>query len=401
MNRIVTIGIVIVVIVVIVAGGLIASGVFSTHTTASTTSSTTSPTTSTSSTSSTSSSTSSSSSLSTSSSTTSSSTGLSCAGSSVTIGYYDNINHGPALIGLFNGSSTVSSTAFFQSILGPTCTIKTDLFTSGPTEMTALLSGAIQFAFVGPSPAVSTFINDNQAVRIVSGVASGGAVFVVEDSSGITNATASGGIATLNGKSFCAPSLGNTQDVSLRTYLNENKVSYSVDDTSNGNILTLLGENSTSCAGAWLPQPYAALALAEYKVHVFLNEQSLWPGGNFSTAELAVATSYLTAHPDVVQKIVLANVESTLWINSHLYQAALLMNSTIYSQSTLGLSSAVLNSSLATLNFTYDPLESSVQVQTNHAYALGFIGSNDTSGLFDLTYLNDALTQLGLPNVTS
>lgn len=265
--------------------------------------------------------------------------------------------------------------------------------------MTALLAGDIQFAYVGPGPAASAFVNDNKAVAIVSGVGSGGAEFVVTDASGITNATTSGGIASLSGKTFAAPSLGNTQDIALRTYLNQNKISASIEDTSNGNILTLLGDNGTD--GAWIPQPYAALALSEYKVHVFLNEQSLWPGGNFSTAELVVATSYLSAHPDVVQKVVFANVESTLWINSNLYQAGLLMNSTLYAQSTLGLSSAVINNSFATLSFTYDPLESTVQVETNHAYALGFIGSNDTTGLFDLTYLNNALTQLGLPTVTN
>ncbi len=268
--------------------------------------------------------------------------------------------------------------------------------------MTALLAGQIQFAFVGPDPAVSAYVNDNQAVAIVSGVASGGALFVVTNASGITNATAPGGISTLNGGTFGAPALGNTQDVALRTYISIHHVNdTTIDDTSDSNLLTLLVENKID--GAWLPQPYASLALSEAQAHIFLNEQSLWPGGNFSTTELVVATSYLSAHADVVQKIVLANVEETLWINQHYSQAALDINASIYQLSGLVLNTTVLNQAMSTLNFTYDPLISSVDQQAQNAYVLGFLGNTEPNltGLFDLTYLNNALTELGLPTVSN
>jgi NitT/TauT family transport system substrate-binding protein len=388
LNRIVTVVIVVVVIAVIASGAFLIGGNFTNKNTSSTTTSQTS-TRNTSSTSSTSSSFS---------STTTSDQPLSCAGQSVTIGYFANVNHGQALIGLSNSSGAIS----FQSVLGPSCTIKTQLFTSGPSEMTALLANQIQIAFVGPDPAVSAYVNDNQALRIVSGVASGGALFVVTNASGITNATATGGIATLNGGTFGAPALGNTQDVALRTYISIHHVNgTTIDDTSDSNLVTLLVQNKIS--GAWLPQPYASLALSEASAHIFLDERSLWPGGNFSTAEMAVATSYLSAHADVVQKLVLADVQETVWINQHLAQAALDINSSIFQLSGLGLSQQVLNQSMSTLSFTYDPLISSVDQQAQNAYVLGFLGSSEPnlSGLFNLTYLNNALTQLGLPTVTS
>lgn len=287
-------------------------------------------------------------------------------------------------------------------MLGPTCTIETEEFTSGPTEMTALLANQIQIAFVGPSPAVSTYVNDNQAIRIVSGVASGGALFVVTNASGITNVNATGGIATLNGGTFGAPALGNTQDVALRTYISVHHVNgTTIEDTSNSNLVTLLVQNKID--GAWLPQPYASLALSEASAHIFLDERQLWPGGNFSTAEMAVSTSYLSAHADVVQKLVLANVEETLWINQHLAQASLDINSSIYQLSGIVLSEPVLNQSISTLTFTYDPLITSVDQQAQNAYVLGFLGNTEPNltGLFDLTYLNNALTQLGLSNVTN
>jgi NitT/TauT family transport system substrate-binding protein len=322
---------------------------------------------------------------------------LSCAGSTLTIGYFANVNHGPALIGLSNSSSGIS----FHSVLGSSCTIKTMLFSSGPPEMEALLANQIQIAFVGPDPAVSAYINDNQALQIVSGVASGGALFVVTNSSGITNINSTGGVATLNGKTFGAPSAGNTQDVALNTYLNIHHVNGSnIEFASNSNLVTLLVQNHI--AGAWLPQPYASLALAEGATHIFLNEQQLWPGGNFSTAEMAVSTSYSSAHADVVQRLVLANVEEIQWMNQHLSQASLDLNSSIFQLSGIGLSESVLNQSMSTLSFTYDPMLTSVDQQAQNAYALGYFGNTEPNltGLVNLTYLNNALTQLGLPNVT-
>jgi hypothetical protein len=118
---------------------------------------------------------------------------------------------------------------------------------------------------------------------------------------------------------------------------------------------------------------------------------------------MAVATSYLNAHADVVQRLVLANVEEIQWMNQHLSQASLDINSSIYQLSGIALSEPVLNQSISTLSFTCDPLISSVDQQSQNAYVLGFLGSTEPnlSGLFNLTYLNNALTQLQLPTVTN
>jgi NitT/TauT family transport system substrate-binding protein len=174
-----------------------------------------------------------------------------------------------------------------------------------------------------------------------------------------------------------------------------------VGDTSNSGIVTAMVDNSTD--GAWLPQPYAALVLSEAKAHVFLDERSLWPGGNFSSAEFAVSTSYLNGHSDVAQKLVDANVQTIQWINSHLSQAGVLMNATIYAQSTIGLTSTELTNSLSSLSFEYDPLASSVNQQVQNAYELGFLGSSapNLTGLINDTYLNVALSGMGLTTVSS
>lgn len=329
-------------------------------------------------------------------STTTSSTTTCCSTNVVRIGYFANINHGQALVGLFNGD--------FQRALGNSVQIQTTLFTAGPTEMTALLAGQLDMAYVGPSPAVNAFIQSNgTGLKIVSGATNAGALFVVTDASGIGNATSGNVTSQLIGKTFLGPQLGNTQDVALREYLLENHLvagtNVTVQDTSNANIVTELVDNKAD--GAWVPQPYAALILSEAKAHVFLDERSLWPGGNFSTTELVVATPFLNAHPDVVERIVAANVNETIWINSHLSQAAILMNDTIAKETGLGISPGVMAGSLSTLSFTYDPLIASVQTQADHAYQLGFLGKTppNLNGLFDLTILNEILAKQGLATI--
>jgi NitT/TauT family transport system substrate-binding protein len=312
------------------------------------------------------------------------------------MGYFANINHGQALVGLFNGD--------YQRALGNSVQIQLSLFTAGPTEMTALLAGKLDMAYVGPSPAVNAFIQSNgTGVKIVAGASDGGALFVVTDASGIVTAAAGSVTSQLAHKTFLGPQLGNTQDIALRAYLLENHltpgVNVTVQDTSNANIVTELVGNKAD--GAWVPQPYASLILSQAKAHIFLDERSLWPGGDFSTAELVVATPFLDAHADVVERVVMAHVQETIWINSHLAQAAALMNATIVKQTGLGIPPAVLNGSLATLSFTYDPLASSVQQQALEAFRLGFLGKTppDLKGLIDTTILDEALSGLGLPTI--
>jgi NitT/TauT family transport system substrate-binding protein len=311
----------------------------------------------------------------------------------VRIGYFANLNHAPAILGLSDGD--------FQKYLGPTTSIKTYLFTAGPTEMTALLAGQLDMAYVGPSPAVNAFIQSNGTVlRIVAGVSNGGAVFVVRNNDGITS------VANFTGKTFAAPQLGNTQDIALRSYLLRNHyvvgTNVTVDDTSNANILTLMTQGKLD--GAWVPEPTASELIYQANCHVFLDERSLWPGGNFSTAELVVSTSFLSAHPDVVKKVIEADVNDTLWIGQNQAQAATLINARIANlTSTTITNSTIFNNATQYLSFTYDPLESSVTQQAQNAYELGFLGTTapNLNGLFDLTLLNEVLQEQGLPQVTN
>ncbi len=85
----------------------------------------------------------------------------------VRIGYFPNVTHAPALVGVDQG--------IFARDLAPDRLDASQTFNAGPSEVQALLSGSIDIAFIGPSPAVTAYAQSHGAVQIISGAASGGA----------------------------------------------------------------------------------------------------------------------------------------------------------------------------------------------------------------------------------
>src|SRR5580698_5037908 len=136
------------------------------------------------------------------------SSGSAAAATKVTLrlGFLENITHASALIGIKQG--------FFTKNLGPDVTLKLYPFSTGTEEATALLAGQLDAAYVGPNPAIKAWqTSDGRLIRVISGAASGGAELVVNKK--ITSAS------QLKGKKLASPSLGNTQDVSMRYWLKQ------------------------------------------------------------------------------------------------------------------------------------------------------------------------------------
>src|SRR5512133_962309 len=122
------------------------------------------------------------------------------------LGYFPNVTHAQALVGVDDGT--------FARALGGK--LETRMFNAGPAAMEALLAGDLDATYVGPGPAAIAFLRtQGQALRVVAGAVSGGAVLVVKDARAP---------ADLAGKRVASPQLGNTQDVALRTWLRKNRL---------------------------------------------------------------------------------------------------------------------------------------------------------------------------------
>ncbi len=224
--------------------------------------------------------------------------------SSLRLGYFANVTHSTAITEVANGT--------LAKDLGST-TLSTSIFNAGPTEMTALLSGQLDAAYVGPSSALSAWTKSNkQGLTIVAGAETGGAELVVDSS--ITSA------AQLKGTTIASPQLGNTQDVALRYWLKQQGYSttlqgggdVSIQPEANATTLSLFEQGKIQ--GAWVPEPWASRLVVEGKGHVLVDEKSLWPSGQFATTNLVVNTAYLQAHPQTVAELLDSQIAANKWI---------------------------------------------------------------------------------------
>lgn len=310
----------------------------------------------------------------------------------VRIGYFPNLTHAQAVIGLGNGD--------FQKALGSNIEVKTQVFNAGPSAIEALFANQIDVTYIGPNPAVNGYVqSEGKALRIVAGAASGGASFVVRNDSGINS------VADFAGKKFSSPQLGNTQDVALRKYLldngyktKENGGNLEVLPASNGDIFTLLVKKDID--GAWAPEPWVAKFIKEANSHIFLDERSLWPNGDFSTAQIIVRTDYLKENQDVIEKLIKAHIDETNWINAHPDEARKVFNEQLQALTGKTIPDDEFKDALSRLELTYDPVKDSLIKSANAAYDLGYLKQKpDLSGIYDLTILNKVLREEGLQEI--
>ena len=121
-------------------------------------------------------------------------------------GYFPNITHSQALIGVARGD--------FQNALGPNVTLDVKIFNAGPSVIEAMFAGQLDLSYIGPNPAINGYVQSKgQALRVIAGATSGGAALVVRPDANINKPE------DLAGKKLASPQMGNTQDVALRAYL--------------------------------------------------------------------------------------------------------------------------------------------------------------------------------------
>jgi NitT/TauT family transport system substrate-binding protein len=313
------------------------------------------------------------------------------------IGYFPNLNHAQAVIGLQQGGD-------FQRILNAnnsngndSVKIESFVFNAGPSAIEALFGGQIDVAYVGPNPAINGYLaSGGQGIRIISGVASGGASFVVRNDSGIES------MKDLGGKKFASPQLGNTQDVALRKYLMDNGFkttekggNVTVVPITPADILTLMLKKEID--GAWVPEPWATRLVKEANGKIFVDERELWPpDGKFVTANIIARTDYLNENPDMIKRLLQAHIDKTVWINENKEQAITTFNGALKKITGQTIPEDEIRDALMRLELTYDPIKESLFKMADNAYELGYLGNGgskmDLSNIFDLTILNDILS---------
>lgn len=311
----------------------------------------------------------------------------SSAPTTIKLGYFPNITHATAIVGVDKG--------IFAKDLG-TDKLQTANFNAGNAAVEALFSGAVDATFVGPNPAINAWAKSKE-IKIISGATSGGAALVVKPSIN--------SVEDLKGKKLATPSLGNTQDVALRSYLKEHDLK--TDTSGGGDVSIIPQENSATLEsftagnidGAWVPEPWATRLVQDAGGEILVNEASLWPQGQFVTTHLIVSTKFLDKHPDTVKRLLEGVVEANDWIAANPTEAQTVVNAGIKTITGKALKDAVIAAAWKNLTFTVDPIASSLTKSKDDAISLELLKPVDLAGIYDLEPLNAILKAKGKAEV--
>lgn len=309
----------------------------------------------------------------------------------IRVGYFPNITHAQALIGMADGT--------FQKELGKKVAIQKFIFNAGPSVIEAMMARQLDIAYIGPNPAINGYIKTNGALlRIIAGASSGGAALVVRGDLDVKD------IKQLAGGKIASPQMGNTQDVSLRYYLKKHGLKLleeggttQVLPIANPDQLTLFQKKEI--AAAWTVEPWVSRLVNETQGVVLVDERSLWPGGKFTTANIIVSQEFLKKYPQAVKKWLRAHVKLTLRINRDLNEAKRKVNQEICRITGQSLPEEIIDQAFSRFELTYDPLAASLLSSADHAYELGFLGKTkpNLEGIYDLRLLNEILAEMKLP----
>ncbi len=314
------------------------------------------------------------------------------------LGYFGNLTHAPALVGVKQG--------ILARNLGDT-KLSTETFNAGPAAIEALNAGAIDAAYIGPNPAINSFVkSQGESVSIIAGAAAGGAQLVVKPE--ISSA------ADLKGKTLASPQLGGTQDVALRAWLagqgyktnTDGSGDVAINPTENAQTLKLFQDGKLD--GAWLPEPWASRLVLQAGAKVLVDEKDLWDGsltgkpGEFPTTILIVNKKFAAEHPDTVKALLKGHAESVKWLNSAAAdEKSTVINAALKEASGAELKPDVIERSLKNIVFTVDPLAGTYKKLLEDGVKAGTTKQADITGIFDLTALNSVTGATGGDKVSA
>lgn len=305
-------------------------------------------------------------------------TGEATALTELRVGYVASLVNAPAIVGLVEG--------YFHEAL-PGVRLELHVFGAGPALVEALFAGAIDVAYVGPSPAINAYIRSGgEALRIVAGSAVGGSGFVVAEGWRPEYAQ------DFAGRRIATPQIGNTQDVALRSYLEALGVpsgggegSVHLVSVGGPELLNLFTRGELD--GAWVPEPWLTRLLASAS-------GILWLQDDLPTAVVAVRPSLLARAPDLVET----------WLRVHVIlceeldardEAAIARVASAFSQIwQQDVLEAEVREALLRLRFDWQVPEDAIHTLADRAYALHLLGASplQLDGIVDRKPLEQVLT---------
>lgn len=196
-------------------------------------------------------------------------------------------------------------------------TVELVQYGNGALEMDGFLAGQIDMGYLGAAPALLKAINQDIMITILAAVnLEGSAIMVLKSEYEAGHVTS---VADLAGKGVYHPGPATVQNLLLRLALNQSGLSYA-NITAFTTSPTYMADSLTPANPAFIAwEPFNAKAEYENKSVPLVLSGDIWPG--HPCCVLAADNSYLSANPDIIQKVVYIHQEATEWIVNNPTQA--------------------------------------------------------------------------------
>ena len=289
---------------------------------------------------------------------------------SVRIGYFANLTHAQAVLGIASGE--------YAQAIAP-AKLETKVFNAGPSLIEALFAGEIDIGYVGPGPTLSAHARSHgQGIRVVAGAAANGVVVVARKDSGIAS------LAQLAGKRLATPQLGNTQDISARHYIQKvlGSDTNQVVPIASAEQAALFSRNEIDAA--WVPEPWGQLLVTQTGAAILAEEKDLWPDKEFALTIVVTTPEFLAKRADIVERVLRAHRSWTQRLNAEPAKYVSLLGNALFALTGKRLGDAIVSPALQRVKFTDDPHDDTLRTFASWSHELGFERENvDLNALID------------------
>lgn len=289
------------------------------------------------------------------------------------VGHFPNITHAEALVA---HALTRQGKGWFEQRLGPGVTVQWFVYGAGPAAMEAMIAKSIDLTFVGPNPALNVYAKSGgEEVRVIGGAAEGGSALVVQPDENLQTPN------DFRGKKIATPQLGNTQDVSARSWLiggglriTQTGGDAQVIPTANPDQLLLFRQKQLD--GVWTVEPWVSRLVSEAGGKVLVDEP------HAITTILVARADFLASQRDLVRKFVAAHQALIDWIIAHPDEAQKLVRSELQAETQVDIAPELIASSWQRIHWTPTVKLDDLQQVVKSAQAVGFLHDVPDLGRF-------------------
>lgn len=291
------------------------------------------------------------------------------------VGHFPNITHAQALVA---HNFSRQGKGWFEERLGPGTKIEWFVYNAGPSAMEAIFAQSVDLTYVGPGPALNAYTKSNGAeVRLIAGSANGGAALVVQPDQNLKAPS------DFRGKKIATPQLGNTQDISCRSWLIAGGLKITqlggdaqVIPTQNPDQLSLFQQKKVDAV--WTVEPWVSRLERESGGKILVDERDV------ATTVLASSVKFLGANRDAAKKFAEAHAALTDWMAKNPDEAQKMIRAELLEETKSDMAPDLIAQSWKRIVFTSEIPRASVESFMQNSVKTGFIKTApDLSKLFE------------------